>query len=689
MPRILSPAGDLESLYAALDAGADEVYFGLWGHNARAGARNFTKETAGEALRACKLRGVSSNITLNTLVSDREIPEALDLAYEALSMGADAFIVQDLGLAATLKKTFPEITLHASTQCACHSVSGARALMELGFERVVLARELDREEIAAIAALGCETEVFVHGALCVCHSGLCLMSSVIGKRSGNRGECAQPCRLPFRTDGETNGNGYALSLKDLSLAQHIPELCDLGITSLKIEGRMKPPVYVDGVTRVFKSLVSEKRGATNEEMTYLDALFSRSGFTDGYFTGAYRQNNRTMYGIRTEADKKKQPTSLLSDDICRRKVAMHASFAKDAPPTLRITCMDDASLSVTVAADFIAQAAQNAPTDKETVRTSLTKLGGTAFVCDSIDVSMSDALFLPKSQLNALRRLAVEALESKIMAFPKPEAPRKDIPVYNSANHVNRKQVYQSKPALRLYPHDKESLLKMLDAYAGYSIESVTLPLGLFEKLPPNDTLYAVLEVFKEKSIPFGVRMPRIVFTVEEPYAMTALRNAKSLGASYAQAENIGDIALIGASGLTVYAGASLNVYNSETLAVLSSLGVTDAVLSPELLSAQMRDIVRPYGMTTSLIGAGRLELMVLESCVVRAGSTCTHTENGGICSVLTDRMNARFSIRAEHRLGDAPYPCRNVILNSVPLGLLNKPEEIVKAGVEFVEAFQ
>lgn len=703
-PLILAPAGSPEALYAALDAGVDEIYFGLWAHNARAGAKNFTPETARDAIRACRLRGVKTNITLNTLVTDRELPEALKLAYDAMCMGADAFIVQDLGLARALKKAMPEAVLHASTQCACHSASGARQLIDAGFSRVVLARELDREEITRIVSLGAETEIFVHGALCVCHSGMCLMSAAIGKRSGNRGMCAQPCRLPYSIrPAQKNSNRYPLSLKDLSLAGHVNTLTELGVTSLKIEGRMKPPMYVSGVTKLWKALVTENRGATREETAYLEALFSRSGFTDGYFTGAYRADNRAMYGVRTALDKQKterldaSQTPPADRPAPRsRAVFMRASLRAGKPPVLEMRCADDETLCVRVTADFDVRNAEAQPLTEQAVCTALAKLGGTAFSCADIQIDLPDEVFLAKSQLNALRRSAVEALERRILT-------ERSLPPWETVLHRLDGELPDGKTApcrkesrkasartakeqpsgfraipLRLYPANADEVEKMLGQYSAYPLESICLPLGMFSQGVP-----ALAENLRERGIPFGVRMPRVVFDREETYAMQALAAAKASGASYGVAENIGQLSLVCEAGLALYGGAGLNVFNSLCLAQLAEYGAESVTLSPELLTAQMRDLRRPAHMSTARLAAGRLELMVLESCVVKAGGACRKAENGGECAQLCDRTGAAFPLRTERRLGPEPFPCRQVLLNSVPLRLLDKPEETEKSGVQ------
>ena len=296
MPFLLSPAGSMPALRAAVDAGADEVSLGGPVFNARMNAGNFDRETLVSAASLCRRNGVRLHITLNTLIRDREFASAMEyVGFLAREVRPDAIIIQDLGLAAQIRREYPSLALHASTQLRIHSYLDAEFLKDFGFTRAVLARELPEEDIKDFAAAVPETEIFVHGALCVSESGGCLMSSVIGGRSGNRGECAQPCRLPC-------GNGYALSLKDLCLADRMDSVLESGVTSLKIEGRMKSPDYVYAVTSVYRRLIDEHRNATEKELRFLADVFSRGGFTSGYYDGRI---DDSMFGFRSERDKKR------------------------------------------------------------------------------------------------------------------------------------------------------------------------------------------------------------------------------------------------------------------------------------------------------------------------------------------------------------------------------------------------
>lgn len=294
MTELLAPAGSMEALIAAVENGADAVYFGTTLFNARMMAKNFSRDDVERAVSYCHEKGVRCYVTMNTAILDRMMKDAMNQVEFLYRAGVDALIIADLGLAAEIRRSFPDFPIHASTQCSAHNVDGVKLLHSLGFSRVVVARELDRDNLKTICQESpVEIEAFVHGALCVSQSGQCLLSSFIGGRSGNRGECAQPCRMIY------NGK-YPLSLKDLSLARHITSLLDMGVASLKLEGRMKSPDYVGGVVKIFRRLLDEKRNANDEEMRRLADIFSRQGFTDGYFT---KSISNAMLGIRSEKDK--------------------------------------------------------------------------------------------------------------------------------------------------------------------------------------------------------------------------------------------------------------------------------------------------------------------------------------------------------------------------------------------------
>ena len=297
MMELLSPAGGLDSLIAAVQTGADAVYMGFGAFNARRSAKNITAEEFASAVSYCHLRGVRVFLTLNTLLTDRELVQAADALKKACAMGVDAILVQDWGLLTLAREIVPDVPLHASTQMSLFTLGGANEAAALGMERVVLARELNRDEVREICA-GCpaEIEIFIHGALCMCYSGQCEMSAVVGERSGNRGACAQPCRLPYGVDGPCRG-GHPLSLKDANLSAYLGEMAEMGVACLKLEGRMKRPEYVAVITGIYRRLLDEKRRPTAEEARQLEQAFSRSGFTDGYWLG---KKGPQMFGTRPE-----------------------------------------------------------------------------------------------------------------------------------------------------------------------------------------------------------------------------------------------------------------------------------------------------------------------------------------------------------------------------------------------------
>jgi putative protease len=367
LPELLAPAGSPLALDAAIEGGADAIYVGGLAFNARINAKNFTPDELRDAIARAHAYGVKVYIAANTLIHDRELEDYLRAAEQAYLFGADALIVADLGAARELKKRIP-IELHASTQLSGHNVAAAKMLSDVGFSRMVCAREMSREDIAQFCKNSpIEAEVFVHGALCVCHSGQCLFSSVVGGRSGNRGECAQPCRLPFKN--EKGRDYYPLSLNDLSLATHLQELCGMGVSSLKIEGRMKSPEYVRDVTRIWRRLLDEGRDASPEDMRELAKIFSRGGFSDGYYT---KTINSSMLGVRSESDKKDSSALAPFSKIERKiPIELFATIKRNMPIELEARAGD----RIARATGEVPQEAINAPLSREVVERNLSKLG--------------------------------------------------------------------------------------------------------------------------------------------------------------------------------------------------------------------------------------------------------------------------------------------------------------------------
>ncbi|MBR5307153.1 MAG: U32 family peptidase [Clostridia bacterium] len=676
-PYLLAPCGSYDAVLAAISAGADECYFGGSGLNARMNARGFTEEEFYNALRILKLHGVRSNITLNTLNFDRELPETLAFAKKAWESGADAFIVQDLGLARLLYESIPGVELHASTQCACHNLEGAIALSRLGFSRIVLARELPLEDIKEITEYGrsvgnFETEVFIHGALCVSHSGMCLMSSVIGGRSGNRGLCAQPCRMQgslTNSKGEQRKNLYPLSLRDLTLSRHITELSELGIASLKIEGRMKSPDYVYKTVKILRGLIDKNENADEKRYGELSDIFSRGGFTDGYFTKKYFADNRKMYGFRSDDDKAKTyGTEVEIPPIPKVPVRLYAKIRSGERPYARLEAYGKIG---EFTLEGIVGNAVNAPMTRESFLKNMSKLGSTEFVLSQSEIDLDDGLFLAASEINALRRGAVEALERAILS-DKSGAVCRAREVSTDGFETEKRSCRRAK--IRFIT-DNPNFTYSKKEYPE-ELESICLPLELFGK--------GTVENIK---LPFGVRLPRVIFEEEKENIRIALENARDIGARYVYISNIGHIEYARDTSLPIYGGMGLNIANSQALLEYAAMGLSCVTLSTELKSAQMRDILRVKGVEAACVVRGRLPLMVLESCILRANGLCSNF--GGesrICGEYTDRIGKKFPIYPERRFTDGKNPCRNIILNADILDLYSKKDEVSKCGTEILE---
>lgn len=671
IPKLLSPAGSFDALCAAISAGADEVYFGAKGHNARSFAKNFSDDEFFDAIKLCRMSGVQSNITVNTLAFDKEINDVLELVYSAACHGADAFIVQDMGIAAEIKRQMPEVILHASTQCACHNKDGALKLFEAGFSRIVLARELSFDDICEISRnVPYETEIFAHGALCVSHSGQCLFSSVVGGRSGNRGACAQPCRMEYTLEcGGCSAKGYPLSTKDMALATHIKELIKTGTASLKLEGRMKSAEYVYGVTKIYKTLLTEQRNATEEEMLTLRSLFSRGGFTDGYFTKSFLSSNKSMYGIRSEKEKettRKTEKEMSVPDV-KIPVSAVCSFEEGKVPSLSLLCREHV---VSVSGKEPLSPAKNAGADFDSVAKNLTKFGNTHFELGREDISMSlgQNVFVPAGVVNEMRREAAELLEKNMT---------QDICVKRARIGFapSRRESAGNQPSVRLYFATTHSFDKKIKDYE--NIESVVFPLDVFGR--ESENMREVTARYKT-----GILFPRVLFCGEKNKALELLCKAKELGASFCEVSNIGHIEIAETAGLDVYGGIGLNITNSLSAEYYSDIcKLRSLVISPEAKFGAVRDIARKDGVKYCFYARGRLPLMVLESCIVRGAKDGMCKKNKSVCAHLGDRMNFDFPVFASPRL-DREFPCRNIIYNSVITDLRTK-KELYNSGIDVI----
>ncbi len=669
-PELLSPAGSPAAMIAAINAGADAVYFGMPEFNARIGADNFTTENIVEFLRACHLRGVKAYVTLNTQIYDRERDAFLRTARLAYEAGADAAIVGDLGAAALLRKELPELDIHASTQLSGHNANAGAELSRLGFSRMVCAREMSLEDIKEfIKNSPIEAEIFIHGALCVCHSGQCLFSSLVGGRSGNRGLCAQPCRLPYKIGkGGSEKSGYPLSLKDSCLAMHIPEIIESGAASLKIEGRMKPADYVGRVTAVYRRLLDENRAATPAEMKYLADVFSRDGFTDRYFKG---ELSRDMLGIRTDADKERSKAlGEKGSDIPERRVGvyMYADIQKDKPMRLtleiadkeRFDCLSEFSVSVEGDVPLVAL---NRPTDAALAEKNLLKLGSTVFAAEKTEINIEDGLMVPVSALNALRRAATDALEKLILS-----------PYENRKAAVGKSE------------KRKTEKTKKAPVLMATFVEFSQIPQSAYEYF---DEIYLPASEFYRGTVLHkgvnGVELPSVIFDSEVDEVKKMLAAAKKAGAKYALVGNVGHAHLAKELGFEIRGGFRLNVSNSHSAEAIASLGFENVILSPELTLPKLRDIATSSDIECRAVVYGRIPLMVMEKCVIceaakgKGRGLCPLKDSGfdGVCrGVLTDRTGAAFPVIRE-------FPHRNIIFNSVPVYMADKWHEFQLSWVD------
>lgn len=641
-PRLLAPAGGREQLTAAVRCGADAVYLGAGSFNARASAENFGGGSLREAVAYCHGRGVAVHVTLNTLVTDQETRPLLRQLREIAESGADAVIVQDLGVAALARQCCPSLPLHASTQLSVHTVKAAQAMKDLGFSCIVLARELTGPEIATIRrGVGEETEleVFVHGALCMSLSGQCYLSSMLGERSGNRGRCAQPCRLDFRAPG---GREYALSLKDLSLLPRVKELAEAGADLLKIEGRMKRPEYVAAATAACRAALDGRP----YDMDTLRAVFSRSGFTDGYFTG---RRTLEMFGWRRKED------VTAAAGVLRELEASYRAESPRVPVEMTVTIRPEEPAALTVGdgtrrvekRGAVPEKALNHPTDEALCRRALEKTGGTPFRLETLHCDIAPGLMVPVSALNALRKEGLEELlrlREEIVPHPF-QLPEGD-------PEVHLKLLDLRYPQLRVRLEKAEQLSPEVTGPA----ELVILPV---EEIAAHRELLTLL------GDRLAAELPVFLPPLEEEALGKLLAELRQEGLGKALCGGPGQLRLAKESGLRAYGDYGMNVLNSYALRECRELGAEDMTLSFESGLRQGRAMgdYLPYG----IIGYGYLPLMTFRACPIQGAKGCGRCQGRG---VLTDRLGKEF-----------PVVCRgrrySQLLNTVPLYLGDKKDAL------------
>ena len=639
MIEVLSPAGSFETIEAAVRAGADAVYFGAGGFNARRNAKNLTAEDIKKAAEYCRVRGVKTYLTLNTLVSDKERIDALEVAFTAALAGVDALIVQDLGLARLLRKNLPNMPLHASTQMSIHSADALEVLQEMGFTRVVPAREMDesalREFCAKAKALGIEVEVFVHGALCMCLSGQCYLSSMLGGRSGNRGLCAQPCRLPFAVK---NGTGHDLSLKDMSYIEHISTLASMGVCSFKIEGRMKRPEYVAAATAAARA-AADGKPVPIEVAEALSGVFSRSGHTDGYFKN---QLGVGMFGIRTESDEELSKKVLTATHSLyrteRQSVALKGALTvkENQPICLTVCDVDGNSVEVKGA---VPEKAKNVAVTGEVLRAKAEKLGGTCYYFENLTAEVDDGLAVSGGELGILRKSAVEKItELRAKYTPKADEFKAEGLTETANKTCELKTVAQFRSA--------QQIPDCLD--------------GISAVILPAETDFSKLRGIEA---PIIADVPRGIMHSGDR-ALESLKKAKENGVKAALCSNIAAFSLVKTAGLTPIAGFGMNIYNSDSVKAVETLGAKAAVLSFE---ASLEDAVLFGGeIPKGVISYGRLPLMLFRNCPGKNGDGCKTC--GGQC-VLSDRKGIEFPVMCRGEFSE--------MFNSRPVWVFDRKHEM------------
>lgn len=650
--ELLAPAGSMEALRAAVCNGADAVYLGADTFNARMNARNFSAADLQEAVVYCHVRGVKVHLTLNTLVLDREMPRAAELIRLAASCGVDAFIVQDLGVVSLCRQLAPDVPIHASTQMSIHSLEGVLEAAALGCSRVVLARELPAEEIAHICKKSpVEIEVFVHGALCMCYSGQCYLSSVIGRRSGNRGQCAQPCRLPYGY-GRFESTRYPLSLKDNCLAGELDELRRMGVASIKIEGRMKRPEYVAIVTRAYRTVLNGGK-LMPSDLQELETAFSRQGFTDGYFRG---QTGSDMFGRRQEGEDTADlfasaRATYEQGEPQRIGVRFYAMIRRGEPAQLAV---EDPDGNLCRTRGPVPEQAVYRSLTPQDLEQQLKKTGGTPYLCTAVRSSLDPDLMLPASAINAMRRDVIAELTAKRgRAAPARLNAYDEPPRYDGIAGEPQLTI-----AVRTAGQITSRMLSMKPTVLYVPLSELVEHPELRQRVGVETQLAAIL--------------PRVIWSGELVPIARQLRTVYEMGVRQVLAGNLGQLHIARAAGFAVRGDFGLNIVNSRAMRYLREQGLDSQLLSFELTLPQIRDISK--AVPAELLIYGRLPLMLMENCVMK--------NRTGICACQTGTVRLVDRVGEEFPVVKDPGTCRNVLLNGKKLYLLDKKDALRGMGL-------
>ncbi len=640
--ELLAPAGNAVSLHAAVQSGADAVYLGGPRFSARQSADNFSAADIKKYADYCHTYGVDVHAALNILIKEKELESVTDYAYELNRAGVDAIIIQDLGAARLIKRAIPDMALHASTQMTVTSLEGVKYLEDLGFSRVVLARELSAKEIEHICShANAEIEVFAHGAICMCYSGQCLMSSIIGGRSGNRGRCAQPCRLEYELvgDSKTEARGALLSPKDMALISELKTLRDIGVSSLKIEGRLKSAEYVSAVVGIYRKYLDNTAPVAKEDMQELTDAFSRSGFTDGYFknrlgkammSGAKRSEAKTVSfsaAARSRAD--------INSNVRKIPINIMGTLKKDKPIEIMMYAEDkNGDTKYGYARGTLNSETAVKPLSGERLAAALKKLGATPFEAAETTVELDEGITLPVSEINAARRAAAGSLIRELQ--------KRDIGRENeAAPEIRNRRITEIELRAEV------NTVYQAEAAVKNGIKTVYAPasvVGDIKKLSDNvNVVTKVGEIFRaEEILTEGV-------LVSSPAAARYYR------------------------GREIYGDTGLNVFNSQTANGFD--GFKSVTLSPELNLGEIRETAKNTDAFLEVIGYGRITLMLMKNCPVKAAGKC---RNGEMKYRLRDRKNERFPFLC----GEG---CVMKLLNSKPIFTADRLDDLKKLKINAI----
>lgn len=690
--ELLAPAGSFESMKAAVAAGADAVYMGGSRFGARAYADNPDKDKLLEAIDYVHLHGCRLYMTVNTLFKEKEIQELYDYLTPYYEQGVDGVIVQDLGAFMKIREWFPDLPVHASTQMTVTGVYGAKVLKNLGARRVVTARELSLEEIREIhRQVPIEIECFIHGALCYCYSGQCLMSSLIGGRSGNRGRCAQPCRLPYevKRDGKSlhrRNESYVLNLKDLCTLDLIPDMIEAGVCSMKIEGRMKSPRYTAGVVSIYRKYVDMYRNQGREgfrtdpeDKKLLLDLFDRGGFSGGYYEN---HNGRHMVALK-EKPSFRETNQELFDRLDREyvnaavqePVSGSVLLEEDRPSSLFLSLENPGSepVAVTVTGQR-PQKAQNQPVTEEKVARQIKKTGGTPFAVSRLDVKIAGQVFLPVQALNELRRAGLEALEKAILRPYRRFAVRPAAgPAVSLANAAGR----QWSPAFRLSfeePFQLEALLSWteLGEYAsqseynrGPSIDEIAIDSVGFPAKQWSEWVGRV----HDRGLSCLLIFPHIFRREAQEYLGANLNQLKSAGFDGVMVRTMEETEWLKEAGITcpMVFDDTMYIWNREAVSAMKAMGAKRVTLPLELNSREIKEICQT-DPPSDLVVYGYLPMMVSAQCIKKTISDCDKRRE---TIALKDRTGKLLPVKNHCRF------CYNTIYNPSPLALLGCKSEI------------